>query len=79
MSAIAADKLVKMANQIAVNFDYGEDKSKAVAGVVDHLTRFWNSAMRAEIVAQYHRDPTVLNAVARLAVEKLAEQQRTAA
>ena len=30
-----ADKLVRMANQIAANFDYGGDKQKTVAGIAD--------------------------------------------
>ena len=41
------EKLVKMANQIAANSDYGPDKEKVAATVADHLTRFWTPAMRS--------------------------------
>jgi formate dehydrogenase subunit delta len=44
------DKLVYMANQIGKFFAHqGEDK--AVAGVADHLLKFWDPRMRAAIVA----------------------------
>ncbi len=45
-------KLVRMANQIAANLDYGPDKTKSVAAVVDHLRRFWSPLMLDE-VTQY--------------------------
>lgn len=44
-------KLVRMANDIAANFDCGPDRDKAVAGVADHLRRFWSPGMLDEIAA----------------------------
>jgi formate dehydrogenase subunit delta len=73
------EKLVRMANQIAANFDYGPDKDKAAAGVADHLKRFWTPAMLAKIVESYRRDAHDLSDLAKQAVAKLAEQQTTAA
>jgi len=65
------DKLVKMANQIAANSDYGSDKDKIAAVVADHLTRFWAPAMRVAII-EGHRDSRLdLSPVAARAVEKL--------
>ena len=49
------DKLVKMANQIAANSDYGSDKDKIAAVIADHLTRFWTPAMRVAII-EGHRN-----------------------
>jgi formate dehydrogenase subunit delta len=73
------EKLVRMANQIAANFEYGPDKEKAAVGVADHLKRFWTPSMRAQIVASYERDPGDLSELAQRAVAKLAAQRTTAA
>ena len=43
-------KLVYMANQIG-KFFVTEDKATAVAAIADHLEKFWDPRMRAEIVA----------------------------
>jgi formate dehydrogenase subunit delta len=46
---MSPDKLVYMANQISKFFAHqGEDE--AVAGVVDHLEKFWDPRMRRAIV-----------------------------
>jgi formate dehydrogenase subunit delta len=62
-----------MANQIADNFDYGEDQSKAVEGVVDHLVRFWTPTMHRAIIEQHKTGDIGLNEIAAKAVEALAE------
>jgi len=66
------DKLVKMANQIAANSDYGPDKEKIAATVADHLTRFWTPAMRKAIIEGHQRNLFDLTPMAAKAVEKLA-------
>ena len=45
------DQLVKMANQIAVNFSYHED---GVSRLADHLRRFWAPVMRKQLVDYAH-------------------------
>jgi formate dehydrogenase subunit delta len=65
------DKLVKMANQIAANSDYGSDKEKVAAVVADHLTRFWTPAMRKAIIDGHGQKLLDLTPVAARAVEKL--------
>ena len=65
------DKLVKMANQIAANSDYGSDKDKIAATVADHLTRFWTPAMRAAIIEGHNKKLIDLSPTAARAVEKL--------
>ena len=67
------EKLVRMANKIAANFDYGPDKSQAVAGVVDHLRRFWTPLMREEIVGYDDQGEVRLSDIARQAVAQLAQ------
>ena len=74
MSSDGSNKLVRMANQIADNFDYGSDKSNAVAGVLDHLTRFWTPDMKQSIIEQSRTGEIGLNQVAAAAVSKLAEK-----
>ena len=65
------DKLVKMANQIAANSDYGPDKNKVAAVVADHLTRFWTPAMRVAIIEGHRKNLLDLSPVAASAVDKL--------
>jgi hypothetical protein len=69
------DKLVKMANQIAANSDYGPDKAKIAATVADHLTRFWTPEMRAAVVEGHSKKLLDLSPMAAQAVELLAAQR----
>lgn len=73
MSSDGSNKLVRMANQIADNFDYGDDQSKAVAGVLDHLVRFWTPSMKQTITEQQQAGDIGLNEIAADAVKALAE------
>jgi formate dehydrogenase subunit delta len=66
------DKLVKMANQIAANSDYGPDKDKVASVVADHITRFWTPAMRRAIIEGHSKQLIDLTPMAAKAVEKLA-------
>jgi hypothetical protein len=63
-----------MANQIAENFDYGADKSRAVADVLDHLMRFWTPDMKQTIVEQQAKGDIGLNAIAAEAIRGLADK-----
>jgi formate dehydrogenase subunit delta len=47
---VEAARLVYMANQIG-KFFTTEDPKSAAAMIADHLNRFWDPRMRAEIVA----------------------------
>ena len=63
------DTLVRMANDIGKFFAAQGDG--AAAGIEDHLRRFWDPRMRAEIIAFVRRgghglDPDVQAAVQRL-------------
>lgn len=73
MSSDGSNKLVRMANQIADNFNYGSDRSKAVAGVLDHLVRFWTPMMKQTIVEQQKAGDIGLNEIAADAVKALAD------
>jgi len=47
---MSPDKLVYMANQIR-NFFAHQGEDKAVASIVDHITKFWDPRMRSAIIA----------------------------
>ena len=72
MSNDGSNKLVRMANQIADNFDYGSDKAHAVAGVLDHIVRFWTNDMKKAIIEQQQAGDIGLNAIAAAAIGELA-------
>ena len=69
------EKLVKMANQIAANSDYGSDKEKVATVVADHLKRFWTPEMRAAVIEGHSKKLLDLSPVAVRAVEVLAAQK----
>jgi len=61
-------KLRRMADQIGMNFAaIGHDN--AVLATADHINKFWDPRMKAQIFADDH---SVLNPIARAAIEKLA-------
>lgn len=67
--AMQAEKLVRMANQIAAFFK--AQGSSAPAEVADHLEKFWDPRMRRGILAHVASggeglDPVALEAVRRL-------------
>jgi formate dehydrogenase subunit delta len=68
-------KLIYMANQIG-KFFAPQGRDKAVAGIADHLRKFWEPSMRAKIVRHLEAggeglDPLVKDAVGTLAPVKL--------
>lgn len=73
MSSDGSNKLVRMANQIADNFDFGSDRDMSVAGVADHLARFWTLDMKQAICEQSRNGDIGLNDIAAAAVESLAD------
>ena len=65
-------KLVYMANQIGKFFaSQGEDQ--AVAGTLDHLKKFWDPRMRAQIVKHLDAGGAGLDPKVRAAVEQLKQ------
>jgi formate dehydrogenase subunit delta len=64
------DKLAYMANQIGLFFK-SQKPETAVAGIEDHLVRFWDKRMRRSIVAQLAEGRIQLDPLVREAVERL--------
>ena len=64
------DRLVYMANQIARNFmTMGEDK--AAQAVADHIAKFWEPRMRAQIFALHEKGAETFVPVADRAIALL--------
>ena len=63
--------LVKMANQIESFFRSEADPEVAVAGIENHIRRYWEPRMRAAIIAHHAQGGEGLGDLARRAVGKL--------
>ena len=70
-----AEKLVTMANQIGTFFS-SQGPDQAVAGIADHLRRFWEPRMRAAILEHLRAGGEGLQPDVRLALEQLAREGR---
>ena len=69
---MSLDKLVYMANQIGKFFET-QGREQAAAGTADHIRKFWDPRMRAEIVAYVEAGGRGLDPVVRTAIERLPE------
>ena len=83
MSAGKADKLVYMANQIA-NFFKAQPGDTAPLRIADHITAFWDPAMRRTIVEHLDHggeglQPTALEAVRLVKTRSPARVERAMA
>ncbi|NJM35762.1 MAG: formate dehydrogenase subunit delta [Rhodomicrobium sp.] len=56
------EKLAYMANQIAAFFQ-SQPHDKAVAGVADHINKFWEPRMRAQLLASIEAGNTSLKPI----------------
>ena len=69
-------KLVRMANDIAANFDCGLDRVKEVAGVADHIGRFWSPYMLDAMAEHMRSGETGLSDLAEQALTELFEERQ---
>ncbi len=65
-----ARRLVRQANQIARFFE-AQGEAAAVAGVEDHLRRFWDPRMRDQMAAHLAAGGEGLSPIARAAAARL--------
>ena len=63
-------RLVYMANQIG-KFFVSEDPKNAEAAILDHLEKFWDPRMRAELKAMLAADEATLHALVKEAAARL--------
>jgi formate dehydrogenase subunit delta len=67
---MSPDRLAYMANQIGKFFAHRPHEA-AVAGVEEHLRKFWDPRMRNQIVADLKSGAAALDPTVREAVERL--------
>jgi formate dehydrogenase subunit delta len=67
----STDKLVTMANQIAKNLAF-QTGDKVVGATADHIRRFWDPRMRAQIIDHVEKGAEGMLPDARDAVLRLA-------
>jgi formate dehydrogenase subunit delta len=68
-------KLIYMANQIG-KFFKPQGEEKTVAGVLDHIGKFWDPRMRSEIFAHLEKGGEGLDPAVKTALEKLRAAQK---
>ncbi len=64
------EKLTMMANQIGAFFK-AQGEAEAPAAIADHLKKFWDPGMRADIIAHLDTGGVGLDPLVRTAVEIL--------
>ena len=67
------DKLAYMANQIG-RFFMSQKPGTAVAGIEDHILKFWDPRMRRAIIAQLADGSIQLDPLVREAVERIGQR-----
>ena len=73
-----AEHLVKMANDIGDFFRAEPAREDAIAGIANHIAKFWTKRMRAKLTAHIKRDgDSSLDEVPREALRRLADQPAT--
>lgn len=74
--------LIDMANRIGDFFDSMPDREEALAGVADHIRRFWEPRMRRAILAALDKpeaDGIAMSGIVREALVKYRESLTPAA
>ena len=67
------ERLVAMVNDIGRYFAAEPDEALGIAGIADHLKKFWEPGMRKQIVAHLAAGGEGLEPLAKKGVERLAE------
>jgi formate dehydrogenase subunit delta len=74
-----AEHLVKMANDIGDFFRAEPDREDAIAGIANHIAKFWTKRMREKLNAHLKRDgDSSLDELPRAAIGRLAAHTHTA-
>lgn len=70
------ENLVRMANNIAAFFNADPDREAAVAGVADHIKKFWEPRMKTAILAHDAKGGEDLHELVRKALAKLSREAK---
>ncbi len=60
MSEFPEHKIIRMANQIAA-FYHSKPEEEGVAGIAEHINKFWERRMRAEFFTLVEKDETAFD------------------
>lgn len=69
---MSSEHLVKMANDIEAFFRSDPDREAAIAGIENHIRRFWEPRMRKQIVAHLQAGGAGMGELVKLAIQKIA-------
>ena len=69
---MSRERLAYMANQIG-RFFQSQKADQAVAGIEDHLLKFWDPRMRQAIIAQLADEQIKLDPLVREAIERIRD------
>lgn len=69
---VGAEKLVRMAEQIAANISIDTNDDVVATSVAEHIKRFWDPRMRAKICEYADSDSVELSSIVLKAVRQLA-------
>jgi formate dehydrogenase subunit delta len=69
---MSGDKLAKMANDIGHFFGADSNREDAVAGIAEHIGKFWTRRMREKLIAHLDLAEPGLEALPLEAVKRLA-------
>lgn len=68
---VAAEKLIRMAEQIAANVSISDDEDEVATRLAEHLQKFWDPHMRTEILKHAEAHPATLSPVLAAALQLL--------
>ncbi len=71
------DQLVKMVNDIGAFFHAEPDRDEALAGIVNHIVKFWTRRMREKLIARWRSGEAGFDELPLEAVRLLATQKPT--
>jgi formate dehydrogenase subunit delta len=74
MSGQQIEQLIKMANQIALNFGESRDTELAAQRTGEHLQSFWTAAMREQLSAYAAGGGTGLSPAVKLLLQSESER-----
>jgi len=66
-----AEQLIQMANDIGNFFRAEPKREDAIAGIANHISKYWTRRMREKLIAQVQRGDHVLDELPREAVRRL--------
>jgi formate dehydrogenase subunit delta len=69
-----ADQLIQMANDIGNFFRAEPQREDAIAGIVNHISRYWTRRMREKLIAQLQHGDQGLDDLPREAMRRLMLQ-----